>query len=141
MREDLPVIVRTSASAQNFWSRNRERDAVSPNGVVIPPPLLVPSGIGHALLANRAVTPYGRQQRPSFHGKPPPPPASLVNMLTESRGVQLHILRQELEHAEMQQVMKLDKKVKFLCEQLKRAWTVNHALAGELKKQAIRRTE
>ena len=139
MKEDLPVIVRTSASAQNFWSRSREQDAVSPNGKVMPPPLLVPSGIGHSLLANRAVTPYGRQQRPS--GKPPPPPASPVNMLKDSRGVQLHILRQELEHSELQQVVKLDKKVKFLCEQLKRAWTVNHALAGELNKQAIRRMD
>ena len=140
MKEDRPVIVRTSASAQDFWCRSREQDAVSSqDGKVIPLP--VSAGIGHSLLAHRAVTPYGRQQRPSFHCKPPPPPASPVNMLKDSRGVQLHILREELEHSELQQIAKLDKKVKFLCEQLKRAWTVNHALAGELKKQAICRME
>ena len=60
MNDDRPVIVRTSASAQDFWSRLRADEAISPNGKVIPsrPVPSGESGLGHSLLANRALTPF-----------------------------------------------------------------------------------
>ena len=131
--EDRPVIVRTSASANDWWCR--ERPGERPEEVASPvTPIPTESGLGHALLAQRAVTPFGRQKRP-WRGDPPPPPPSPINCLRDSRAVQLHLLRQEIEHAESDH-----QAVDNLRKQLGRAWTVNHALVGELKKQAFARS-
>lgn len=133
MADDRPVIVRTSASAKDFWCRPRPGERPEPEISTIVPTPQVESGLGHALLASRALTPFGRQKRPCC-GDPPPPPPSPINPLNTSRAVQMHLLRQEIERAESNAMA-----MENLRKQLGRAWTVNHALTGELKKQAVAR--
>lgn len=105
------VPMRTSASAKDFWSRLRPDDAVGADGKVLaanstsrPLPedefakddvdkdVLPERGLGHKLLAGRALTPYGRQT----------PPFGARNVPNEIKAakVELYLFRQELEHAE-----------------------------------------
>ena len=144
MKDEEAVIVRTSASAEDFWCRLRTNEAVSPDGRVKPPSC--ENRLGPALVAKQGDTPFGRQKRPFTYvvvpHPPPPPPSrvpSPVSFLKDSRGVQFHILRQEfsrleIEHAKEQDVRARD--TKHLRTEIQRAWKVVHVLVGDQKKTA-----
>ncbi len=110
MSEDRIVVMRTSASANDFWARLRPADAVGADGKVIAKLAAgspsdgididdvekEESGLGQRLLAFRALTPFGRQKHPFMARRNALP----LDVLRDSRQVELFLLRQELEHAE-----------------------------------------
>ena len=129
------VKVRTSASAQDFWSRPRDESNILPDFTERSTSVLGP------LLCTASETPYGRQVRPKLcvgnTWSPPPPPPSPVFGLGNSRRVEQRILSEELRVAEGVSVQHVARANEHFCSELRRAWKVNDALVNALKEKAV----
>ena len=134
-REDDHVHVRTSASAQDIWSRFH---AASPdNGFRIRTPLL-PS--------NRD-TPYGRQQAPfpTNHNvqtpslnenRPSPIVVAVEAPVVCSRDIERLVFRTALAEIDTNENARLKRELRRVEGELQRALCLNRALTGEMVRNA-----
>ena len=129
-----PVVLRTSESAEDFWSR--VRDGERP---------------GFRIQDNAsALTPFGRQQRPimppPFHPRTADASNRLANRpLATSREIERRVLQDALRDAEnirpadalhLGEIRKLKADVARLHKQLCIALKINHVLTGEMARNA-----
>ena len=131
------VVIRTDESAENFWSRVRSSEQISPNFNVI-----------------KRDTPYGRQQRPfttnSQRMPNTPPngrmPLAPIKLDSNSRKIEMKLLQNEIKRIEVQKTpvpadfvqnlvkhnMELEKKLQYTEKQLKVALDINKSLAAQV---------
>ena len=138
---DRPIVLRTSVSAEDFWSRVRDSQEVSPNFKVRRSPL-VPF----------FDTPYNRQMRPfsgtmsnvtcpsSTGGQ-----SGLLPPVKTSRSIERVVLQEALREIDENdnanirtENIKLKDKVRLLEKQLAQALRINHALTGAMVRNAER---
>lgn len=152
MDPERPVIVRTSASAQDIWSRPYHDSQISPDGRIL-------SNSRSRPRLDNSDTPFGRQQRPTFSSMPRsnvsnlpsrwPSDSSVVSDVMSSRECERLVYKGELQTIELNQknekknviitdllkqmkVMQkentdLQKKNAHLNQQLVRCLKINHA--------------
>ena len=126
------VVVRTSASAKDFWSRIRDEKNVSPDFRV---------RHGASTLAPLQIeTPFNRQQRPNL----PPFTRAGAHPMATSREIERQVLQRALQDAEnippalqlTRENRKLKTDIARLHRQLRDALQINHALAGAMARNA-----
>ena len=139
--ENQPVVVRTSASANNYWSRPREAMTASGHECLPVENQPVP------LLPSNAGTPYGRQ-RPPFSPMPPPTPPSPRPVLAPipvnvSREVERAVLCRDLSNADdvERDRARLQRKVRRLESQVKSLLQINSMLTSEMAREYRTRCE
>ena len=139
--DDRVVRVRTSQSAEDFWSRVRHSGQYDKETLKVrtssenerPPPLIP-----------MLPTPYSLQQRPFadpplqgqpvVRAPPPPPPSPIRNPLTDSRRVERHVLAREIDFNDCLQHNNaaLRCEVERTRRQLMAVLRINHNLTGQM---------
>jgi hypothetical protein len=151
-RSDMPVVVRTSASARDFWCRIRPGERPAERSAGLPDERA--STANDRALSNRQSfvdhiqrdLPFTRQIRPS----PRPPgagggPSPVLPSVQTSRSIERKILQGEIHNAENQhpnpplcnydlaiENARLKKEREYLQLRYTRVLRINHALTGQM---------
>lgn len=137
--DSRPVVIRTDESADDFWSRVRGSDEVSPNNFKV---LSATPFAEHI----QSLTPYGRQARPQHLPRPasgPLPPIrssrSIERLeyrkaIADAENTPHHAALLELQRVQYENTA-LRRQNRILHTNLQRALRINHALTGNMMRE------
>ena len=138
--DSRPVVIRTDESADDFWSRVRESDEVSPVNFKV----LAAKPFAERM---QSLTPFGRQARPQNLPRPSSSSA-LLPPVRSSRSIERIVYRKAIADAENtpcadaslverlhHEITMLRRQNQILHANLDRALKINHALTGNMLRE------